>query len=75
MFIPFTFSTLKLKGDYLAIVTIGSSEIVRLILLNENWLTRGSMGLHDFDRPFEALIPFDYNYYLFRVYATKKVWK
>lgn len=57
--------TLKLKADYLAIVTIGFSEIVRLILLNEDWLTRGPMGLHGFDRPFEALIPFDYNYFLF----------
>ncbi|MCD4808895.1 MAG: branched-chain amino acid ABC transporter permease, partial [Methanosarcinales archaeon] len=31
--------TLKLREDYLAIVTIGFSEIVRLFLLNEEWLT------------------------------------
>ncbi|MCD4799087.1 MAG: branched-chain amino acid ABC transporter permease [Methanosarcinales archaeon] len=57
--------TLRLREDYLAIVTIGFSEIVRLFLLNEEWLTRGPMGLFGFDRPFEAMIPFDYNYFLF----------
>ncbi|MCL7475141.1 MAG: branched-chain amino acid ABC transporter permease [Methanosarcinales archaeon] len=57
--------TLRLREDYLAIVTIGFSEIVRLFLLNEEWLTRGPMGLFGFDRPFENMISFDYNYFLF----------
>jgi ABC-type branched-subunit amino acid transport system permease subunit len=57
--------TLRLREDYLAIVTIGFSEIVRLFLLNEEWLTRGPMGLFGFDRPFESIVPFDYNYFLF----------
>jgi neutral amino acid transport system permease protein len=57
--------TLRLREDYLAIVTIGFSEIVRLFLLNEEWLTRGPMGLFGFDRPFEEMISFDYNYFLF----------
>jgi neutral amino acid transport system permease protein len=57
--------TLRLREDYLAIVTIGFSEIVRLFLLNEDWLTRGPMGLFGFDRPFESIVPFDYNYFLF----------
>lgn len=66
--------TLKLKEDYLAIVTIGFSEIIRLFLLNEDWLTRGPMGLHGFDRPFEALISFDYNYFfLFLVFGSMAV--
>jgi ABC-type branched-subunit amino acid transport system permease subunit len=56
--------TLKLKEDYLAIVTVGFSEIVRLFFLNEEWLSRGPMGVHGFERPFEALIPFNYNYFL-----------
>lgn len=56
--------TLKVRADYLAIVTIGSSEIIRLFLLNEEWLTRGPMGLYGFERPFESQIPFDYNYFL-----------
>ena len=34
-------STLRLREDYLAIVTIGVSELLRLIALNEEWLTQG----------------------------------
>lgn len=57
--------TLKLREDYLAIVTIGFAEIIRFFLLNEEWLTRGPMGVHVFSRPFEELIPGDYNFFLF----------
>lgn len=46
-------STLRLRQDYLAIVTIGVSEIVRLIALNEEWLTKGTFGVQRFPRPFE----------------------
>lgn len=56
--------TLKLRADYLAIVTVGFSEIIRLFLLNEVWLTRGPMGFFGYERPFEDLISFDYNYFL-----------
>lgn len=38
-------STLRLREDYLAIVTIGASEVVRLIALNEQDLTRGALGI------------------------------
>jgi branched-chain amino acid transport system permease protein len=37
--------TLRLTGDYFAIVTFGFSELVVLIIINEMWLTRGPMGL------------------------------
>ncbi|NMB95534.1 MAG: branched-chain amino acid ABC transporter permease [Clostridiaceae bacterium] len=37
--------TLKLKGKYLALVTLGFSEIVRLVALNWSSLTGGPMGL------------------------------
>jgi len=57
--------TLKLREDYLAIVTIGFAEIIRFFLLNEEWLTRGPMGVHVSSRPFEELIPGDYNFFLF----------
>lgn len=56
--------TLKLREDYLAIVTLGFAEIIRFFLLNEEWLTRGPMGLHGYSRPFEELIPGDYNFFL-----------
>lgn len=57
--------TLRLREDYLAIVTIGFSEIIRFFLLNEEWLTRGPMGLHGYSRPFEDYIQSgDYNLFL-----------
>jgi len=37
--------TLRLTGDYFAIVTFGFSELVVLLIRNELWLTRGPMGL------------------------------
>jgi ABC-type branched-subunit amino acid transport system permease subunit len=55
-------ATLKLREDYLAIVTIGFSEVLRFILLNESWLTQGSFGIHGFPRPLENVVSFgDYN--------------
>lgn len=43
--------TLRLKGDYLAIVTIAFGELVRLVFLNWNSLTRGPMGLPNIPKP------------------------
>jgi neutral amino acid transport system permease protein len=51
------FSTLRLREDYLAIVTIGVSELVRLVALNEEWLTRGSFGIQGFPIPLENFRP------------------
>ena len=39
------FITLRLREDYLAIATLGIAEVIRLILLNEKWLSNGSRGL------------------------------
>ncbi len=41
--------TLRLTGDYFAIVTFGFSELVVLVLTNEIWLTRGPLGLPGID--------------------------
>jgi len=41
--------TLRLTGDYFAIVTFGFSELVVLFLTNEIWLTRGPLGLPGID--------------------------
>ena len=43
--------TLRLKDDYLAIVTLGFGETMRLIFLNEDWLTNGPRGLPIDARP------------------------
>ncbi|ACB52504.1 putative branched-chain amino acid ABC transporter permease protein [Crocosphaera subtropica ATCC 51142] len=52
-------STLRLREDYLAIVTIGVSELVRLVALNEEWLTKGALGLRQYPLPLniEATFP------------------
>jgi len=50
-------STLRLREDYLAIVTIGVSEVLRLVALNEEWLTKGSFGVRGFPLPFESFNP------------------
>ena len=58
-------ATLRLREDYLAIVTIGFSEILRFILLNWSSLTRGSFGLFGYPRPFQDLVGIrDYNLFL-----------
>ncbi len=51
------FSTLRLRTDYLAIVTIGVSEMIRLGALNEEWLTRGSFGIQRFSLPLANFNP------------------
>ncbi|MCB6342396.1 MULTISPECIES: branched-chain amino acid ABC transporter permease [Enterocloster] len=43
--------TIKLAGVYLAIVTIGFSEITRLVALNWTGLTGGPMGIKGIPRP------------------------
>ncbi|GEA84229.1 MAG: branched-chain amino acid ABC transporter permease [Cellulomonas sp.] len=55
--------TLKLRGDYLSIVTIAAAEIVRIISRSTSltWLTGGNSGLSGGDgykSSFESLCPF-----------------
>ena len=49
--------SLRLAEEYLAIVTLGFGEIVRLVTLNEGWLTGGALGLPGIPRPFFDLVP------------------
>lgn len=42
---------LRLRGDYLAIVTLGFGEIIRLILENWNEFSRGPSGIANIPRP------------------------
>ena len=42
--------TLRVRGDYLAIVTLGFGEIVRLTLVNSQWLG-GAQGISQIPRP------------------------
>jgi len=57
--------TLRLTGDYFAIVTFGFSELVVLVIRNELWLTRGPMGLPGIAPPvvFGHPLRFDWEFY------------
>ena len=52
--------TLRLRADYLAIVTIAASEIIRLFLSSERfrWLFGGTDGLQGFTGDMQELNPF-----------------
>ena len=54
---PLGLLALRLRGDYLAIVTLGFAEIVRVVIVSEDWLTRGTQGLANVPRPFANLGP------------------
>ncbi|AYD04219.1 branched-chain amino acid ABC transporter permease [Neorhizobium sp. NCHU2750] len=41
---------LKLRGDYLAIVTLGFGEIIRILMNNLDWLTGGPKGIARLDK-------------------------
>jgi branched-chain amino acid transport system permease protein len=43
--------TLGLRSDYLAIATLGISEIIIALLKNEDWLTRGVKNVSGLSRP------------------------
>src|SRR5207253_3781243 len=43
--------TYRLKGDYLALATLGFSFVVSSILLNWTWLTRGPLGIPGIPKP------------------------
>src|SRR4029077_10557250 len=45
------FPVLRLRGDYLAIVTLGFGEIVRIIIINWQSLTGGPNGIAGIARP------------------------
>ena len=55
------FPVLRLRGDYLAIVTLGFGEIVRIILLNWYDLTGGPDGIGGISRPSFFGLPFTNN--------------
>ncbi len=53
------FPVLRLRGDYLAIVTLGFGEIVRIILLNWYPVTNGPDGISSIPRPSFFGLPFE----------------
>ena len=52
--------TLRLRGDYLAIVTLGFGEIVPVVARNLDWLTNGAQGLGGIRTP--MLVGFEFGF-------------
>jgi branched-chain amino acid transport system permease protein len=46
----------RLKSDYLAMASIGIAEILRLVIVNEAWITNGSLGISGIPRPFDGWV-------------------
>ncbi|HYE98132.1 MAG TPA: branched-chain amino acid ABC transporter permease, partial [Planctomycetota bacterium] len=59
--------TLRLRGDYLAIVTLGFGEIVQDVLKNVQSITKGTQGINPLPSPGGAFTSSDYVpwYYLY----------
>lgn len=52
---PLGIVSLKLSDDYFAIVTLGFSEIVRIVVTSEQWLTNGVQGIPNIPKLFGSL--------------------
>ena len=72
--------TLRLRGDYLAIVTMGFAEIVRILLLNLDRplnITNGPNGIIQIDPPVLGPVAVDSpaaHYYLILAFAAAGYW-
>jgi len=67
---------LPLRGDYLAIVTLGFGEIIRILALNMDNFTRGSSGLFAITKPDYGLGTVDHvgDFFLMILVAALIVW-
>jgi branched-chain amino acid transport system permease protein len=64
-------ATLRLREDYFAILTLGFSEMLRIVLLNARGVTRGPLGIPGIPRPFLEVFGASYHlFYLALVLAT-----
>lgn len=61
--------SLRLSEDYLAIVTLGFAECVRLVVLNEAWLTEGALGIPGIPRPLADRVSADVYPVFFAAFA------
>lgn len=52
---PLGMISLRLRDDYFAIVTLGFSETVRIVISSERWLTNGMQGLPGLPRLYEGI--------------------
>ncbi|ADX45478.1 inner-membrane translocator [Paracidovorax avenae ATCC 19860] len=67
--LPIGLLSLRLRDDYLAIVTLGFSEAVRITIQQESWLTNGVQGLPGLPKLFAAWGPGTSDMAIFAVLA------
>ena len=67
------YPTLRMRGDYLAIVTMGFGEIIRLVLNNLDKLTKGPNGLLGMAKPTLIYPTFTENGLSWVVYSLKSL--
>ncbi len=67
--------TVRMRGDYLAIVTLGFAETLRVIMSNEIWIANGTDGLSGIPGPLrQDLTPHTFNlFYLVIVWVVAAV--
>jgi len=54
---PLGVASLRLREDYFAIVSLGFSEVVRLVATSERWLTNGVQGISGIPKLMDGLVP------------------
>jgi branched-chain amino acid transport system permease protein len=54
---PLGIVSLRLREDYFAIVSLGFSEVVRLVATSERWLTNGVQGISGIPKLMDGLVP------------------
>ena len=66
-----TLITVRLRGDYMAIVTLGFAETIRIVAANEVWLTNGTDGLSGIPGPLRGeLSPEGFNLFYLVIVVT-----
>ncbi len=60
--------SLGLRADYLAIATLGISEIIIAVIKNEDWLTRGVKNVTGIERPYP--VPLEVNLQASQTFIT-----
>ncbi|MDN5844016.1 MAG: branched-chain amino acid ABC transporter permease [Alcaligenaceae bacterium] len=74
------FPALRVQMHYLAFATLGLNELVTLVLKNEEWLTGGTFGISDIQRPalfgyaLDGSIPYYYFVLFFALIAFLLLW-
>ena len=65
-----TWLTRSMRGDYLAIITLSFAEFIRLVAVNEAWLTNSIDGIPGIPAPFRAALGNNFNlFYLVLTWA------